>query len=160
MKIYSISNIIKKDNCVITKILEDTYKNKIDALIISINYNFKKWKFIKEKYGDIADYYADNFMEIFDNEYHDISYEYSNDEFFWKVFDKDIAKLQLSEDKLVEIYDITIKCLTYNIFECRDLTNYDIFEIEESNSDKYFFSSHHLLSGSYLLCEYSHEDDS
>ena len=109
------------------------HKNKLDALIKAINYNFEEWEFFTESYGDVGDYYASELMEIFDNEYHDISYSYSDDDFFWKVFDKDISKLNFDEDKLEQIYDITISCLTdSNYAEFTMKPSFDLYQIDNA----------------------------
>jgi len=58
-------------------------------------------------------------MEIFDNEYHDISYSYSDDDF--------------DEDKLQEIYDITISCLTdSNYAEFTMKPSFDLYQIDKA----------------------------
>lgn len=136
MKLYVVTNVCHTDcykradtSCKVISI----HKNKLDALIKAINYNFEEWKSFTQNYGAIGDYYADEFMEIFDSEYHDISYSYSDDDFFWKVFDEDISKLNFDEDKLHQIYDITISCLTNsNCAECTMQPSYDLYQIDKA----------------------------
>jgi hypothetical protein len=139
MKLFVVTNVCHTD-CykradTYSKVIS-IHKNKLDALIKSINYNFAEWKYFTDINGDVGDYYASELMEIFDSEYHDISYSYSDDDFFWKVFDNDISKLNFDQYKLEQIYDITINCLTnYKYAEFTMQPSFDLYQIDESEID-------------------------
>lgn len=139
MKLYVVNNVCHKDyyktSDTSSKVIS-IHENKMDALIKSINYNFKEWGNFVENQGNVCDYYANDFMEIIDNEYHCISYEYSSDDFFWKVFDENIANLNFSLDKLEKIYEVTINCLTDSKYAEFTLSaSYDLYEVIEVNDE-------------------------
>lgn len=139
MTLYVITNVCHTDyykrDDTNTKVIS-IHESKMDALIKAINYNFEQWEYFTETNGDVGDYYASDFMDIVDNEYHDISYLYSEDDFFWKVFDKDISKLNFDQDKLQQIYDITINCLTNsNYAEFTLHPSFDLYQIDETNEE-------------------------
>ena len=135
MKLYVVTNVCHTDcykRADTSSQVISIHENKIDALIKAINYNFEQWRFFMETNGDVGDYYANDFMEIVDNEYHDISYEYSSDDFFWKVFNKDISQLNFDEYKLQLIYDTTITCLTNPTYAEFTMTaSYNLYQVEE-----------------------------
>jgi hypothetical protein len=135
MPLYVVTNVChtdyyKRDDT--SSQVISIHENKMDALIKAINYNFDQWGYFTQNYGQVGDYYASDFMEIFDSEYHDISYSYSEDDFFWKVFEQDISNLNFDQDKLQQIYDITINCLTNsNYAEFTMSPSYDLYQIDE-----------------------------
>jgi hypothetical protein len=139
MKVYVITNLCHTDyykSASTSSKVVSIHENKMDALIEAINYNFNQWKSFTEIHGPVGDYYASDFMEIVDNEYHDISYSYSEEDFFWKVFEQDISNLNFVQDKLQEIYDITINCLTNsNYAEFTLSPSFDLYQIDEVESD-------------------------
>jgi hypothetical protein len=138
MKLYIVTNVCHVDcykRAETSSKVISAHTNKINALVEAINYNFKEWKSFTQNYGAVGDYYADDLMEIFDSEYHDISYSYSDDDFFWKVFDEDISKLNFDQYKLQEIYDITINCLTNSDYaEYTMQPSFDLFQIDETET--------------------------
>jgi hypothetical protein len=77
MPLYVVTNVCHTDyykrDYTSSKVMS-IHENKMDALIKAINYNFEQWKYFTETNGDVGDYYASDFMDIVDNEYHDISY--------------------------------------------------------------------------------------
>jgi hypothetical protein len=135
MTLYVVTNVCHTDSykrADTSNQVISIHENKIDALIKAINYNFEQWGFFIETNGDVGDYYANDFMEIVDNEYHDISYEYSSDDFFWKVFDENIENFNFAEDKLQLIYDVTITCLTNPTYaEFTMAASYDLYQVDE-----------------------------
>lgn len=130
MNIYIVNNIQHYDcykrSETDTKII-DVYKNKLDAMNVAVNYNLSKLG------DDDAEYLENDLYLNLEDEIDDdtVTYDCSDDDFFWKKYNKDISKLNINEDVLEDINNILTEYLknkedgeysmsgSYNIYDVK-----------------------------------------
>jgi hypothetical protein len=105
----------------------DVYKNKVDAVSTCVNFNLGQ---IINEDGEYLEneLYISLEDEIDDD---DLSYKYSHDNFFWKKYGKDIAKLNIDEDVLEDVNNILIEYLkNKEDAEYSMYGSYNIYDVE------------------------------